>query len=75
MGVSEYGFGGTFIHINPHVNENKVPLGRFHPEGFQAISHEKNWEALAVRPYLWAKFIWVFADFQSAIRAEKEMME
>lgn len=70
VGVSEYGFGGSIYQHRCPVNENKVPLGRLHPEGFQTISHEKNWEALAVRPYLWAKFIWVFADFQSAIRRE-----
>lgn len=70
VGVSEYGFGGSMEqHLCP-INDCEKPLGRLHPEEFQAISHEKNWEALSSRPYLWAKFIWVFADFQSVIRKE-----
>lgn len=70
VGVSEYGFGGSMKqHLCP-VNDREKPLGRLHPEEFQAISHEKNWETLSERPYLWAKFIWVFADFQSVIRKE-----
>lgn len=70
VGVSEYGYGGSVKqHLCP-VNDEKKPLGRLHPENFQAISHEKNWEALSVRDYLWARFIWVFADFQSTIRKE-----
>ncbi len=70
VGVSEYGFGGSIKqHLCP-VHDEKMKLGRLHPENFQAISHEKNWEALSVRDYLWARFIWVFADFQSTIRKE-----
>lgn len=70
IGVSEYGYGGSVKqHLCP-VNDSKKSLGRLHPEEFQAISHEKNWEALSERTYLWSKFIWVFADFQSAIRKE-----
>ena len=70
VGVSEYGYGGSVKqHLCP-VNDVQRKLGRLHPENFQAISHEKNWEALSVRDYLWARFIWVFADFQSTIRKE-----
>lgn len=70
VGVSEYGFGGSMKqHLCP-VNDREKSLGRLHPEEFQAISHEQNWKALSERSYLWAKFIWVFADFQSAIRKE-----
>lgn len=70
VGVSEYGFGGSIKqHLCP-VNDCEKPLGRLHPEEFQTISHEKNWEALSKRSYLWAKFIWVFADYQSVIRKE-----
>ena len=70
VGVSEYGFGGSIHQHRCPINESKASLGRLHPEEFQAISHEKNWEALAERSYLWTKFIWVFADFQSVIRKE-----
>ena len=70
VGVSEYGFGGsTKQHLCP-INDKDKELGSMHPEEFQAISHELNWEALSQRPYLWAKIIWVFSDFQSFIRHE-----
>ena len=70
VGVSEYGFGGsTKQHLCPTHDRDKK-LGSMHPEGFQAISHELNWEALSARPYLWSKIIWVFSDFQSFIRNE-----
>lgn len=62
--------GGSIYQHRCPVNESEILLGRLHPEEFQTISHEKNWEALAGRSYLWAKFIWVFADFQSVIRKE-----
>lgn len=70
VGISEYGCGGSTLQHRCPVNEADIPLGREHPEEFQAISHEKNWSAIAERPYLWAKFIWVFADFQSVLRRE-----
>ena len=70
VGVSEYGFGGSPLQHRCPLHETKKPLGSFHPEEFQAVSHERNWEALSQRPYLWAKIIWVFADFQSFIRNE-----
>lgn len=44
----------------------------FHPEEAQTFCHEGNWESFAKRPYLWAKFIWVFADFPSYMRQEGE---
>lgn len=70
VGISEYGCGGSVTQHRCPLNEADVKLGREHPEEFQAISHEKNYGAIVQRRYLWAKFIWVFADFQSVIRHE-----
>ena len=42
----------------------------FHPEEAQSNSHEGNWNAFVERPYLWSKFIWILADYQSTIRRE-----
>lgn len=70
VGISEYGLGGSIRQHRCPANEGGLALGREHPEEFQAISHERNWEAIAERPYLWAKFIWVFADFQSVLRRD-----
>ncbi|MDR2914863.1 MAG: glycoside hydrolase family 2 protein [Tannerella sp.] len=80
VGVSEYGAGASIHHHQwPLDAENKsagsnivdgnLPAS-FHPEEAQAYCHEGNWSAFSERPYLWAKFIWILADYQSAIRKE-----
>lgn len=80
VGVSEYG-GGASIHHHQWPLNTKDRKGSsnivdgnspasFHPEEAQAYCHEGNWSAFSERPYLWAKFIWLFADFQSSIRKE-----
>lgn len=70
VGVSEYGAGASIHHhLMPNEKVNDTS-GRFHPEEKQADCHEENWEAFSKRDYLWGKFIWCFADFQSAERKE-----
>ena len=63
IGVSEYGAGASVkIHsAAPKVND--------HSEEYQALFHEASWKALAARPYLWGKFVWVMFDFASDGRA------
>ncbi len=70
VGVSEYGAGASIIHHQWPLNKATRPDGRFHPEEAQAVCHEGNWEAFSQRPWLWSKFVWVFADFPSSIRYE-----
>lgn len=72
VGISEYGAGGS---INQHEwpAVKPVPTGSFHPEEWQAMYHEGNWAELSKRPFLWGKYIWVFADFGSSIRNEGDM--
>ena len=70
VAISEYG-GGANVEHHFSMKENDVkPSGQFHPEEGQTYIHEGNWSAFAQRPYMWAKYIWVFADFQSSIRNE-----
>ena len=70
VAISEYG-GGANVEHHYSMKENDVkPSGQFHPEEGQTYIHEGNWSAFAQRPYMWAKYIWVFADFQSSIRNE-----
>ena len=80
VGVSEYGAGGSINHhqwpldgkdqrAGSNIVDGNIPAS-FHPEEAQAYCHEGNWSAFIERPYLWAKFIWVFADYQSSIRKE-----
>ncbi len=70
IGISEYGAGGS---ARQHQSGSLVapnPSGRFHPEEWQAYYHEKNWEILQQRPFIWGKYIWVLKDFGSSIRSE-----
>ena len=70
VAISEYG-GGANVEHHFSMKENDVkPSGQFHPEEGQTYIHEGNWSAFAQRPYMWAKYIWEFADFQSSIRNE-----
>lgn len=69
VSVSEYGAGASpFKHMESL--EKPAPGGRFHPEEWQTAFHEKHWEALKQRPFIWGKFVWVLADFGSSIRTE-----
>lgn len=69
VSISEYGAGGSpFKHTEGLIKPEAK--GNFHPEEWQTAFHEKHWEELKKRPFLWGKFIWVLADFGSAIRTE-----
>lgn len=80
VGVSEYGAGASINHHQWPLNAKDkrsasniidgVFPPSFHPEEAQSSVHEGNWAAFKERPYLWAKFIWVFADYQSYQRHE-----
>ena len=73
VGVSEYGAGASINqHQWPLLIENRAD-SRFHPEEAQTYCHEGNWGAFVKRPFLWSKFIWVFADFPSYMRMEGEV--
>lgn len=80
VGVSEYGAGASIQHHQwpldsknisgtSNIVDGNLPAS-FHPEEAQTYCHEGNWSAFIERPYLWGKFIWVFADYQSSIRQE-----
>ena len=70
VGVSEYGAGASIHQHACPLDHNTQRPKREHPEEYQAICHEGYWTAFTERPYLWAKFIWQFADAQSSIRQE-----
>jgi beta-galactosidase len=67
--VSEYGAGASAITHMQNMAK-PVPGSNYHPEEWQTLFHECNWEQLKKRPYIWGKFIWVLADFGSALRNE-----
>jgi len=67
--VSEYGAGGSPFKHTEHIEKPDAD-SRFHPEEWQTLYHEKNWQQLNERPYIWGKFVWALADFGSSIRTE-----
>jgi len=69
FGISEYGAGASIYQHSDSLVQTK-PGSRFHPEEWQTYFHETQWGILKERPYVWGKFIWVFADFGSAHRNE-----
>lgn len=80
VGVSEYGAGASIHHhqwpldranisTTSNIVDGNLPAA-FHPEEAQTYCHEGNWNAFVDRSFLWGKFIWLFADFQSSIRKE-----
>jgi beta-galactosidase len=62
IGISEYGAGANIHHHS--LDSNKPdPIGPFFPENYQAYFHEGHWEQIAIRPYLWATYVWNMFDF------------
>lgn len=59
---------GTDIEVGPVGGLRSD--SRFHPEEAQTYCHEGNWQVFSERPYLWCKFVWLFADIQSYQRME-----
>jgi beta-galactosidase len=71
VGISEYGAGANVAQHDLALTPPK-PGGPWHPEEYQAFLHERQWFAMAARPYVWCKFIWNLFDFASDGRAEGE---
>ncbi len=70
IGVSEYGAGASiYQHSENPMNDASVNTG-FHPEEWQNIVHETNWQLMSARPFLWCKLVWNGFDFASDGRNE-----
>jgi len=69
--ITEYGAGAS-IHDHQSPVKKPDPGSKFHPEEWQVVYHEGNWRELSTRRFVWAKFVWNFADFGSSIRHEGE---
>lgn len=73
IGISEYGAGGN---PDQHAENIKRPFPFFHylnPEAYEAEYHEKSWEEIVKRPYIWGSFIWNMFDFGVSFRDEGGM--
>ncbi|MGE3182892.1 MAG: glycoside hydrolase family 2 protein, partial [Phycisphaerae bacterium] len=69
LGISEYGAGAS-IHHHEWPPTKPVHNGPQHPEEWQTYLHERHWEAMKKRPYLWCKIIWNGFDFAVDSRNE-----
>lgn len=83
LAVSEYGAGGSIqqheeattyggaAYVRTPMEQMRArAFAKEHPEEYQTYYHEKTWQVLATRPYLWGKFIWNMFDFASDGRNE-----
>ncbi len=76
IAVSEYGAGAALTQHSDDPGGGPInPHGRPHPEEVQDWYHEKSWEQLQGRGYLWGVFIWVMFDFSSDERQEGDLTD
>jgi beta-galactosidase len=76
IAVSEYGAGAALTqHTDDPLGGPINPHGRPHPEEVQDWYHEKSWEQLKDRSYLWGAFIWNMFDFSSDERLEGDLTD
>ncbi|WP_303319069.1 glycoside hydrolase family 2 TIM barrel-domain containing protein [Flavivirga abyssicola] len=64
ISISEYGAGGNIQHQD--INKLEKPKGMYFPEQFQTEYHEKSWEIIKNRPFVWSSFVWNMFDFSVA---------
>ena len=70
VGVSEYGAGASIYQHSENPTFPANTASAFHPEEWQNIVHETNWQLMAARPFLWCKLVWNGFDFASDGRSE-----
>jgi len=70
VGVSEYGAGASIYQHSENPTFPANTATSFHPEEWQDIVIETNWQLMAARPFLWCKLVWTSFDFASDGRNE-----
>jgi beta-galactosidase len=70
VGISEYGAGGSIYQHTENPTEPTNTATNFHPEEWQNLVHETNWQMISARPWLWTKFVWNLFDYASDTRDE-----
>lgn len=70
IAVSEYGAGANIWHHWQKVQRAPKTDGTFHPEEWQSIVHEQNYQAINSSDFVWGSFVWNMFDFASAFRNE-----
>lgn len=64
LGLSEY---GADCNLKFH---SESPIVKDYTEEFQALYHEKTYQIIESKPYLWGSYLWNLFDFGSAVRDE-----
>jgi beta-galactosidase len=76
LAVSEYGAGGALTQHTDEPSGGPISRhGRPHPEEFQSAYHERSWDILRSRRYLWGVFVWNLFDFSSDSRREGDLTD
>lgn len=76
LSVTEYGAGGaTTIHTDNPLGGRVDQRGRNQPEEFESYIHERAWETLSGKPYLWATWLWNSFDFATTVRREGDAID
>jgi beta-galactosidase len=70
IGISEFGAGASIRQHSEGTVTQPSTTGKFHPEEYQNIYHESQWQQMKARPFLWCKFVWNLCDFAVAARQE-----
>ena len=79
VGISEYGAGAALgDHTDNPLGGPPTPYGSpsgraYQPEEYAAWVHERNYEVLASRPFVWGTYVWAMFDFGSGIRNEGDL--
>ena len=79
VGISEYGAGAALgDHTDNPLGGPPTPYGSpggraYQPEEYAAYVHERNYEVLASRPFVWGTYVWAMFDFGSGIRNEGDL--
>ena len=73
LAVSEYGAGASPRQHEQGMTNRPTPTGKWHPEEWQAIQHERNYAAIVARPFVWASWVWNLFDFASSGRSEGDL--
>ena len=69
IACSEYGAGASIKHHETRAKKPKAN-GKWHPEEYQAMHHEIQFEIMKKHPAVWGTYIWNMFDFASVWRDE-----
>jgi len=76
LSVTEYGAGGaTTIHTDNPLGGPVDQRGRNQPEEYESYIHERAWQTLTGKPYLWATWLWNSFDFATTVRREGDAID